>query len=189
MGLAVDAFGDPHIAVTTSSANLPVTAEDVQARLAGKTDVYLAKFSRQGWRLLYATYYGGSGEDSAGYDGGSLKVDDQGRLYLAGFTDSADLPTETPVQRRFGGGDADGFVAVIDSRKSALEFATYVGGSGRDLLEGLSISSQGGVWASGLTASRDLLTTGGLQPAHGGGMFDAMVIQISQIIKTHPNAR
>src|SRR5258706_8894697 len=65
LGISVDSTGSAYVVGSTSSQNFPVTARAVQPRLAGSSDVFVAKLSPDGSTLLYATYLGGTGFDSA----------------------------------------------------------------------------------------------------------------------------
>lgn len=176
--VAVDGKGNPYIAGSTTSADFPTTSRAAQRKNAGGLDAFVAGLSADGNRLLYSTYFGGSGDDSAGYDGGSLKVDSSGNAWFAGLTMSRDLPLRRAFQSQFGGGDGDGFVAGIDASGSRLLYATYFGGEGRDLLEGLFIGPGQRLWVTGLTASRSLSTTAAPQPFFGGGVFDSILSAI-----------
>ena len=61
-------------------------------------DAFIAKLSPAG-QLLYLTYLGGNGDDSAF----SIAVDSSGNAFVTGFTTSADFPTNKPVQPHLGG--------------------------------------------------------------------------------------
>ena len=62
--------------------------------------------------LLYFTYVGGSLADG----GNGIAVDAAGNAYITGSTVSTDFPTTPAVfQPKYGGGNADAFVAEIRS--------------------------------------------------------------------------
>ena len=172
----VDLLSDrrPVIAGTTSSEDLPTTPDAFQRRLAGEEDAFVARLDSTGKSIDYCSYHGGSGKDSAAYDGRSVRVDSQDRVWLTGQTTSADLPTRGALQESLGG-ESDGFVARMRLGEP-LEFATYLGGESRDIAEGLAISPAGTVWISGLTASSELPFSTTLQPFHGGGKFDCFLV-------------
>ena len=73
---------------------------------------------------------------------------------MVGLTSSADLPVLNAPKKSYGG-QTDGFVAVFSQGLADLRFGTYSGGSGRDILEGLDVGSDGTVAVSGLTFSND----------------------------------
>ena len=179
-GVATDAGGSPYLAGTTNSPDLPTTTGSLQPDQQGNWDAFMAKFDAQGRAILYATYLGGSGNDMAGYDGGVIALDHEGNTLLVGRTNSEDFPALSPLQSTFGGGDVDGFVALIDSQ-GALRFSSYLGGSGRDLAEGLALETNGAAWVTGLTNS-PTLPIEGLSAARFpvGGKMDAFVVRVQQ---------
>lgn len=177
-GVAVDRAGRPYLAGGTDFADFPTTAKALQRRYKGETDAFVTKFNTTGTRLLYSTYLGGAGYDSSGYDGGDITIDRGGNAWIVGMTHSLDFPTAGVVQTTYGGGNGDGFVCVINPNGSLLLLSSYVGGDDRDILEGTALTPTGGAWATGLTGSRNLQTTGSLQKAHNGGLFDIMLIEI-----------
>jgi hypothetical protein len=91
-----------------------------------------------GRRVLWSTYYGGTKSNSGQFLGGSLAVDEAGRVWLTGMTASTDLPLHNAFQSTFGGGDFDGFLAALSSDGSRLCYGSYLGGAAHDILEGLA---------------------------------------------------
>ncbi len=88
-GIAADPNGNLVVAAHTVASGLP-TANAVQASPKSQfTSLYLAKLSADGSRLIYATYLGGSGGETAL----SLAVDGAGAAYVAASTTSLDFPT------------------------------------------------------------------------------------------------
>jgi hypothetical protein len=75
----------------------------------GSFDSFLTKLSPAGSTLDYSTYLGGGGVDSAF----GVAVDAAGKLHVIGVTDSTNFPTANPLQRTYGGGSADLFIAGI----------------------------------------------------------------------------
>lgn len=175
----IDLFEDgrPAIVGATKSSDLPTTEQALQQKPAGGGDAFVTVLSADGSRVDYCTYFGGSGEDSAGYDGSVVRVDSNGNLWFVGLTDSADFPKVAALQSQYGGGDKDGFVAALHIERG-LKFATYIGGEGRDLAEGLTLASDGSVWVTGLTSSRRLPFPLTLQSTNAGGRFDNFLVRI-----------
>src|SRR5262245_38024415 len=117
--------------------------------------------------LLQATRLGGSGDDQAI----TLAIGPAGDVYVAGVTASLNFPGTAPgAQPRFGGGSGDAFVARLNGSLTALEQATYLGGSGFDLAIRLAIApTTGDVYVVGLTSSANFPgTSGGAQSALAG---------------------
>ncbi|MFN0106309.1 MAG: SBBP repeat-containing protein [Bryobacteraceae bacterium] len=150
-GVVVDKRGDPTVAGTTDSTDLPGTTGSYQPSNRGKKDAFLASIRMRHRRQVRATYFGGANNDESGYDGGDIKVDRRGNLWVTGTTYSDDLPTRKATQARFGGGDGDGFVAAFSPDLSKLCVASYHGDENRNLLEGIAISPSGLVAVAGVS--------------------------------------
>lgn len=141
-GLAVDSDGDIYLSGITDSKNLPTPKKAYQRSLLGGSDVFIAKFDKS-LKLAWATYFGGSGRDQAGYDGRSLALRENGEIAFVGITDSSDLPVSKDAhQPAYGGGDFDGFIAVLSADGSQARYVTYFGTEGRDLREGLTLQGE-----------------------------------------------
>ena len=119
-GVALDPEGNPVIAGITESDDLPVTADAFQKRRGGQADAFLMKLDRSGQRLLVSTYYGGSGLDHAGYDGGNVAVSATGTIWMVGLTNSRDLKVLGGYHSRYGGGEQDGFLIELSPMRQAL---------------------------------------------------------------------
>ncbi len=166
--IAVDAEGHAYVLGATSSKDFPVTSGAFQTTLkaqdtTGHGDIFVAKLSPDGRELVYCTYIGGSGTD---FYGGNLAVDAGGNVYFAGMTTSPDFPvTANALSRSFKGGSTnerggtDGFLAKLNSAGTALEYATYLGGSGDDYARSVAVDRDGNVWVAGETSSTDFSTT------------------------------
>jgi hypothetical protein len=161
--IAVDRDGYVYVAGQTLSDDFP-TQTPAQAYQGGPlvgADAFVAKFSPAGDSLLYATYLGGSmGEELVA----ALAVDEQGRAYVAGTTTSMDFPTQHPVHGFRPGPQAfsDAFVARLRSDGTAIDFATYLGGTGDETATALALDDDGAVYVAGTTTSTDFPTTSGV---------------------------
>lgn len=91
--VSLDSSGNPIISGVTDSGNFPTTRSAFQPRRHGPVDAFLAKVSADGDRILWSTYFGGSNSNSDQYEGGSLAVDESGRIWLTGMTSSTDMHT------------------------------------------------------------------------------------------------
>jgi hypothetical protein len=155
-GVAVDRQGDPVVAGTTSSGDLPVAADTFQSVSKGGSDAFVARFQGAGYHEIRVTYFGGSKEDSSGFDGDDVKVDSAGNVWLVGFTASPDLPGTGGFPPQPGREENRGFVAAFSPSLAQLCFATYDGGSEGEQLEGLALSSNGLVLATGFSFSTEI---------------------------------
>jgi uncharacterized repeat protein (TIGR01451 family) len=145
-------------------------------------DAFVVKLNSTGSALVYATYLGGSHNDSAA----GVAVDSQGHAYVVGDTLSANFPTANAAQPISGGGgpfEGDAFIAKLDPSGSALVYSTYLGGSGDELGYGIALDASGDAYVTGYTSSTDFPTVNAPQPdpAFGQGLSvdgDAFVTQV-----------
>jgi Beta-propeller repeat len=146
--IALDGAGNIHLAGMTDSPDLPLF-DPTQIRNGGSGDAWTATWTHDGSALLFATCFGGSGTDYAA----AIASDAGGNVYVAGTTNSPDLPVsgiQTSLQ-----GVLNGFVAAWDGRTNSLTYATYLGGSNVDYALGLAANDRGEVYVAGETLSTD----------------------------------
>jgi hypothetical protein len=178
-GLALHPDGSIVVVGLTNSPGLPRTAGRFQPNNAGAIDLFAAVLDDQG-RLQYATYLGGSRDES--YPGNVMSMrarvvlDAAGHPVVSGATSqSPDFPTTAAaVQPAFGGGGSDAVLARLDITLRRLTYGTYLGGSGDDELFGLSLGPDGLVTVAGYTKSTNYPVTngttfGGNSPSNFGG--------------------
>ena len=131
-GIAVDASGQAHIAGETTSLDFPVTPDAFQpwsgrAISLGVTssDAFLTKLSADGSSLIYSTYLGGPGTDTAR----AIRLDANGNAFITGTTSDARLPILGGQQQYLGGDvyllSSDGG-ASFTTRRTGLA-TSYVG--------------------------------------------------------------
>ena len=171
-GVALDSFGDAYLTGSTSSANFP-TVNAFQGSYAGSTDAILAKVTNSGMTVVYSTYLGGSNVDV----GQDIKVGEGGSAHVTGYTRSTNFPTANPLQSTLGGND-DVFVSSLNGFGSALNFSSYLGGSGQDWGYGIAIDSAGSLYIAGYTFSSNFPLANPLQPTRAG-FADALIAKIN----------
>ena len=106
-----DAAGHFWMSTTTQSTDYPVTPDAVQMTNGGGYDTAITEFSADALTVLYSTYLGGSGDDDIN-GSGTIRLDAQGNIRLAGTTASTNYPvTRTAIQPVFANGDSgpDGY--------------------------------------------------------------------------------
>ena len=136
----------------------------------------MTKFSADGARVLWSTYYGGSRANSDKFSGGSCAVDETGRVWFTGMTNSTDLPTRNPSQAAYGGGDFDGYLRLCRPTAPSSVMGLISVGNGHDTLEGVTAGGSR-IYASGITSSTNLQQKRSqVQRGYGGGPYDAIVI-------------
>jgi hypothetical protein len=172
--IAVDNAGNAYVTGDTDSPDFP-TVNALQPAIGGSSDAFVAKVNPSGTALVYSTYLGGSGIDG----GTAIAVDGAGSAYVTGFTGSTNFPTASPLQQANAGGTWDAFVAKVNPSGSALEYSTYLGGSGTDSGFGIAVDSGGNAYVMGVTDSTNFPTVGPLQATNGGGTSELFIAKIS----------
>ena len=110
----LDREGNIFIVGHTTSSNFPITPDAFQTayrRGKGSRDGegLLAILSPDGSKLVYATFFGGSGDDLIS----SIAIGPNDEVYLVGSTSSRDFPvTSNAVQTQLAG-SADAFVVKL----------------------------------------------------------------------------
>jgi uncharacterized repeat protein (TIGR01451 family) len=90
-------------------------------------------------------------------------VDGSGSAYIAGITASGFPVKSNALQKYFGGGKQDGFVAKLNASGTSLLGSTYVGGSGNDAIYGLALDQYRQVYVTGYTNSPNFPLQASLQ--------------------------
>jgi hypothetical protein len=124
--LAPDRSGNVDITGSTdATANIATSGSFETAYGGGNSDCYIAKFGPTG-TLLWATYYGGSGDD---YSRG-IACDSAKGMVIVGFTTSTNvIASSGSFESTFGPGIQDAFLASFDST-GARRWGTYIRGVG-----------------------------------------------------------
>ncbi len=135
----------PTVTITEIAID-PVNTSTLYAAATGGSEAYVTQLNSSGSALVFSTFFGGSGGDS----GAGIAVDSSHSVYIAGSTNSLDIPGASPL-RPFSG-DADAMVARISPDGAALVFFTYHGGSRSEGARALSIDPSGNVWMAGILA-------------------------------------
>jgi hypothetical protein len=179
-GIAVDGVGRAYVVGQTTSTDFPATLGAFQTTSGGGSDVFVAKLNPTGTALIYTTYLGGSSADV----GRAIAVDRTGRAYVTGQTNSSNFPTVgggiagaceglcgtgmgTPII--IGTSVGDVFVTKLSPDGSALDYSTYLGGSGFEEGRGIAVDGTGAAYVTGSTRSTDFPTTpGAFQTVLGG---------------------
>ena len=168
----IDPTGAVYLAFSGSDRPVPhVTPGAYQTESGGARELVVAKISPDASQVVWATYYGGSGDDGLGP---SIRVHSDATVTVTGTTKSQDLPRAGARSSvPYGGGSGDMFVARFSADGSRLIYGTYFGGSANDGTEThtLALDDDGNAWITGFTTSPDLpVTTGVFQPTQRGSI-------------------
>jgi len=98
--------------------------------------------------LLYYSFWGGNRNEAVTAIGAGS--DDS--MYIAGWTESTNLPVYNAAQSSHRG-STDAFVAKLSPNGQSLIWATFLGGTGSDKVNGMAIDSSGRAVIAGVTSS------------------------------------
>jgi hypothetical protein len=170
--------GEVYVAGITRSTDFPKTTGGAQASYRGYHDAFVARLNKELTQILQSTYLAGSKSDYAH----ALAIHPTtGEVYVAGRTESIDLPKTTGGAQASHNGGGDALVARLNKDLTQLLQSTYLGGSGRDVAIALAIHpTTGEVYVAGYTSSNNFpKTTGSAQASYGGGDYDAFVARLT----------
>lgn len=156
--VAVDAAGNIYVVGGTDSSGLATSGAYDETFNGGSSDVFVAGFRPDGTRI-FTTYLGSSGHDRA-Y---AVEVDATG-IYVGGRAGDGMPVTSGVVQPTFGGdmdvnaryGPQDGFLAKLSLDGSTLQWLTYLGGPGREIIRDIAIDPAGNVYAAFIEVYRQV---------------------------------
>ncbi|HZI37051.1 MAG TPA: SBBP repeat-containing protein, partial [Acidimicrobiia bacterium] len=175
--ITVDDAGNTYVVGRTGSPDFP-TSGGLQDRLNGRSctgvpchDAFVVKLGPTGG-IVWSTLYGGTLNEEAV----SVAVDGGGAVYVAGLTDSPDLPVRQAFQGSFQSppceGDLpcsyDAFVAKFAPSGDRLVYSTYLGGAASDLARGIDVDADGSAYVAGSTQSTDFPTVRAFQSTMRG---------------------
>jgi uncharacterized protein (TIGR03437 family) len=180
--LAVDAAGSVYVTGTTYATSFPVTP-GLPAGFVSLTSIpitggaFLTKISADGSRIVYSALFSGASVDcgagSSCFTGGryttgvSVAVDAAGETYLAGNTNTTDLPTTPGAFLTKGTG---AFVAKVNAAGSALAYLTYISATNfiiapnanpANIAAAIAVDSAGNAYLAGSTFDPSFPATAG----------------------------
>lgn len=171
-GIAVDQDGAAYVTGFTTSPDFP-TVQAYQSEYSGNSDVFVTKLSPPGDRLIFSTFIGTQQSEF----GKGLAVDSAGNVYVTGFTRSPSFLNIDALQPHFGG-EEDGFVLAMMS-DGTPRYASYLGGSGQDQGQRITVDKNWVVHVTGFTNSTDLQLAAPVQ--RPGGKNDAFIARFGLI--------
>jgi len=142
-GIAIDSTGNMIIGGSTSSTNFPIAnayQPIVSANQGGLFGTYgfLTKFNSDGSSLVYSTYFGGNSNVPLNCGGtpcwpapstiiSGMALDSAGSAYVAGFTDTYNLPVTAGAYLTNDTAQWDNAVGFVSnfSSSGSLQYSTY----------------------------------------------------------------
>lgn len=172
-------------------AGYPTDEGSFQTDFSSGVDMAFSKLNEDASGLIYATYYGGSGQDLPH----SMVVGENNELYIFGTSQSLDCPVSDDAFDTTGpdgGTNADIVVAHFTEDGTDVVGATFVGGSADDGENSLTTNyadtyrgeiitdTDGNCYIASCTQSEDFPTTAGaFQETYGGGTRDVVVFSLN----------
>jgi hypothetical protein len=166
--VAVNNDGSIYLAGSTTSgtstfplgATAPVTLTG-----SSSTNIFVTKIVPSSPpTVAYATFFGGSGTDTAV----GLGVDLAGNTYVAGNTTSTNFPTSTLAYQTAPATKGSQctsttctslFVSAIATGGGSFNYSSYVSGNGNDVASGVAIDTEEDVFITGTTTSNNASST------------------------------
>jgi hypothetical protein len=132
----------------------------------GISDAFVAKLNGSG-ALQWNTFLGSASGDS----GNGIAVDTSGNVYVAGDSYAT---WGSPVRPFTGSGYYDAFAAKLNG-SGALQWNTFLGGSGDDRGRGIAVDTGGNVYVAGYSYA----TWGSPVRSYAGGASDAFAAKLN----------
>lgn len=165
-GVAIAVDGAGNVFVTGGAGDqFPTTANAYRTTWANPSS-FVAKLNSTGSALLYSTFIPGTSP-------AAIALDPQGKAVIVGNAGTLFTPTAGAFRTTFGGasgtspspGHGDAFALRLNATGSAVEFATFYGGSLGEAVAGGGLDAAGNVVIAGNTVSTNLpMTADAIQP-------------------------
>jgi uncharacterized protein (TIGR03437 family) len=172
----LDPQGNIWVAGSTNEIDLPVTPNAVKHTCGcslNSGDGYLAEFSADGSKLIYATYLGTSTVSETDTNGAdtilAAEMDSSTHIWLVGATNGTDLPVTANASQQSLIGDSDGFILEYDTASNKLVYGTYYGTRADSIITRIAIRPDG------LPIVAGYLDYDGISPYSSGNDFVATV--------------
>jgi len=187
---------------TTGSSDFPTTPGAIDRSFNGGTlasgvfnftngsDLFIARISRDGSRLLSATLLGGSLNDGLNPTFGPLTknygdqlrgdiiTDAANNIYVSTVTASPNFPAINGLDITYNGGVTDALLLKLNPALTQIIWSTFLGGSGADASHTLKFDKAGNIVVGGGTTSADFPVTNDAYQKEIGGDADGWIAVI-----------
>ncbi len=156
-GIALDNAGGVYVGGFTDSTDFPILNAMQSTKNGVTRDAFVTKLAAEDGSLQFSTFFGGSRSDEI-HD---LTLNDNGEIYLVGYTESTDFPTLNPIQGNLNLNQCfceDTFVTKLSPDGLNVLYSTYLGGSFEDYGESIALDAAENIYITGHTQSDDFPT-------------------------------
>jgi uncharacterized repeat protein (TIGR01451 family) len=166
-GIAVDSTGRAYVVGLTEDGFPVVNAH--QPLFGGQVDAYLAVLSATGNSLAFATYLGGSDEDT----GNAIAVDSADNAYVTGYSGYS-FPAQHSLTTH-----GNIFVAKFN-RTGVLQYSTVLGQfPSQSAVSSIAVDRGGNTYLGGVGVSGFPVTAGALQTSCPTSKFCGIVVKLN----------
>ena len=176
LSIAISRDGKVVVGGITSSSDFPASGSAFQPTFGGgQNDGFLVVLDSNLQAVEYGTYIGGGGVDAF-----FANVAAENRIHVGGITSSSDLPSSPGALQPGFAGVLDTYFLTFNLTSNSVEFSTYIGGSGQEVLSRPVTTSDGGVLLFGGSSSPGFTTTSGvIGENYSGGESDGAIVKFA----------
>ena len=176
--LTLDNDGNVLLSGHMSSTDFPTTPGVLDDHHNGFQETFVSRLNSDLTNLQTSTYLTPN-DNGFGYVN-AIGCDEQGDVWLFGVTDQAGFPvTDDAFDDFYNGGQLDATLMKLNGDFTEIVYATFLGGSGRDLDNAMVVNG-GEVYVAGYTASSNFpVTEGSYDPSYNGGGSDCYVARFT----------
>jgi uncharacterized protein (TIGR03437 family) len=154
--LAIDSLGALYITGQTNSTHFPVVSAVDDTNKAGSFTPFVTKLASDGQTLIYSTYFGGTGLDTAG----GITVNAAGMALVTGQAAAPDFPlTDSSVTTARG---SKAYLARFNP-DGTLNFSKLFGGTANTKGTAIALDNNSNIYVVGTTTAPDFPTKGAFQ--------------------------
>lgn len=177
--MALDNAGNVYVTGHTQDP-IGFPGSTILGTIGGIQEVFVTKINPSGTGLVYSTVLaGGNAEDSY-----SILLDSSNRAYVAGLTTSSSFPVTSGAYDTSQNGGIDVFIARLNAGGSALDFATFLGGSGDEIALDVELDSANNIYFTGQSNSTNFPTTSDAYDTTANGNHDIILGKLNPTAST-----
>lgn len=160
----------------TTSSNFPTTPGAYSRTFSGDFDAFILKLDPTGKKLIFSTFFGGTGQDLCSTIQLVGPAED---IMIVGLASGGGFPTTAGAfQTVYGGYADDMFVLKFNNNGNNLIFSTLVGGPYDEQGGDFCLDKNGDIYVSGYASYGFPVTTGAYQQTLTGD-YDMVVFKLS----------